>query len=826
MNIDEIKYLLAAHIIVTDGEINIKEAELLNKLIATSSEILEEYKKIASDEDNKITLDELLSNYSSFHLTNHKPLITFLFKIIYADGYYDDREKDIIRYIANYINYSEDDLVLIEMNFALQNSFREQVSWQESMRIAFYEFLDAINDRNDDEESSLELLSGRKFSKKIRTISQRAKQDLNFADKKMGCYISYLGRQYDEIKLRIDHLRSVKSISKKDEEGQKELNDVLKELNEAFKTDISKSLEDSLKAINKKRRTIDYFTIAFMGRTKAGKSTLHKIVTHEDLDDIGVGKLRTTRFNRCWYWENIRIIDTPGIGAPGGKSDTETAKSIIDEADLICYIVTNDSIQETEFDFLDKLKERNKPIFIILNVKENLDHPIRYKRFIQDPLKWKTDNGDKSIKGHIERIKECIGKKYDANSIEIIPLQLLAAQMADDVSIEGEKTALIKGSNIEEYVRKIKQTIYLTGDIKKTQNIIDGCNYNIFMAEDKFRNKEKQLNELMNRFDNSRQELLQFIQSETKKHRELIKSSVDNCHKRLLNNAKSFADKHFDDKNVKDVWENDVDNQRIFNDLKLEVEDNIESLVSSIQGRIEECLSDLNVVKDFNTKCENITGESITDWKFGAKILSGLAVAAFSIWGTGVAGAALFAATNIWNPIGWGIVAGVAVGLLASAFVGFFTSKETKIKKAKEKLYNSLEKSIKESQNKIEGDILNEYDKVFTEVRRILVNNFEMIINEISQISSKLLIILEKSSLIGKEFNLIFAYRIFNHVGKIRNKNYDEETEQKNAVSVQVYRNFKESTLKINSPYFISEVDRQNLIKILQISNIEFTNNE
>lgn len=34
-------------------------------------------------------------------------------------------------------------------------------------------------------------------------------------------------------------------------------------------------------------------------------------------------------------------------GAPGGKSDTETAQSIIDEADLICYIVTNDSIQET-----------------------------------------------------------------------------------------------------------------------------------------------------------------------------------------------------------------------------------------------------------------------------------------------------------------------------------------------------------------------------------------------------------------------------------------------------------------------------------------------
>lgn len=47
MNIDEIKYLLAAHIIVTDGEINIKEAAILNKLISTSSEILEEYKELS-----------------------------------------------------------------------------------------------------------------------------------------------------------------------------------------------------------------------------------------------------------------------------------------------------------------------------------------------------------------------------------------------------------------------------------------------------------------------------------------------------------------------------------------------------------------------------------------------------------------------------------------------------------------------------------------------------------------------------------------------------------------------------------------------------------
>jgi predicted GTPase len=101
------------------------------------------------------------------------------------------------------------------------------------------------------------------------------------------------------------------------------------------------------KSLNAKQRDLNHFSIAFMGKTKAGKSTLHAIITGEGWDAIGVGKQRTTRFNRVYEWKNIRIIDTPGIGAPGGKTDEEIAQSVIEESDVICYVVTNDSIQET-----------------------------------------------------------------------------------------------------------------------------------------------------------------------------------------------------------------------------------------------------------------------------------------------------------------------------------------------------------------------------------------------------------------------------------------------------------------------------------------------
>ena len=44
---------------------------------------------------------------------------------------------------------------------------------------------------------------------------------------------------------------------------------------------INSSLAENLAILDKKKRNIRYFTIAFMGRTKAGKSTFHKIITQE-----------------------------------------------------------------------------------------------------------------------------------------------------------------------------------------------------------------------------------------------------------------------------------------------------------------------------------------------------------------------------------------------------------------------------------------------------------------------------------------------------------------------------------------------------------------
>jgi hypothetical protein len=57
------------------------------------------------------------------------------------------------------------------------------------------------------------------------------------------------------------------------------------------------------------------FSIALFGRTMSGKSTLMEILTHGDGTSIGKGAQRTTRDVRTYPYNNMIIIDVPGIAA-------------------------------------------------------------------------------------------------------------------------------------------------------------------------------------------------------------------------------------------------------------------------------------------------------------------------------------------------------------------------------------------------------------------------------------------------------------------------------------------------------------------------------
>ncbi len=812
MNIEDQLYLISSYLIVADEEINDRELNVLNACIKPSEYRATQQSKIFSDDDEKITLENLLASIKNINAEDAKKLLKILFSLAYADDFFDPKEISFINRIKDVLNISPEDLKLAEeevLNSISDSVEPENLSWADILKGTFSALIYELKSDKDKTEE-YELLSGAYFSKKIKDIANASKEDLTIVEEYMSRYSESLENCFKELEEESDRLKQFK----REDQDVKVFTGIIEQMNNSTKQELRESLNRSLDVLNKKKRSIHYFTIAFMGRTKAGKSSLHKVVTHEKSDNIGEGRLRTTRYNRSWYWESIRIVDTPGIGAPGGKSDTETAKTIIDEADLVCYVVTNDSIQETEFDFLKELKERSKPLFIILNIKENLEHPVRLKRFLENPLKWKTDQGDKNIQGHLDRIRECIGDSYDFNFIEIIPLQLLAAQLyfaENDYTLE-QKQGLLEGANLKEFIYKIKQSVYRTGGLKKTQNIFDGCGYQINTIIQQLSDIYKGIESPLHNLGKKKDELTNFIKKKQSEANESIRKYINDAYTKLENNAKIFSQANYEKKNTNELWKNNEENKNIYETLRLEIDSVISVFTKDVKDRIEECFDDLNFETQ-QTFESFYKGEKNRDWKFGMKITSALV------------GVGVFALLNWWNPLGWAtaVVAGIGgmVSVVMSLITSLFDSKEDKIKKAQEKLYELLIKEIKKEKQINETEIHSKINMKIGEVSDKMNDNLSILIEGMDRITSLLKKAIEQSKQIENKLNSIFAYRLLQHLGKVDKKGtlgivIDDIIEK-----ISATRSYKDSTLSIKSSLLMTEADIR-LASMLTQLNIRF----
>jgi len=798
-------YLLATHLIVADGEINQRELDVLSQSFhePITEELRQKHLEIlsSSEEENKqglnCCIEELVLN------TSEEVTILFelLFKIIYADGYYDDREKTLIEYIVRRKGIKREQIAKIENDVVANlEPFHYELPWAENLKSIVHRLISAL--RGEDGEG-VELLSGAKFIEQVRNIAKWAEEDICFAENEVKNYNRELQDRIEKMEYIISQ---VKLNHAKNDEAKGLVNNLL-HLNQGIMSDITDSLHENLTILNKKKRTITYFTIAFMGRTKAGKSTFHKVVTHEQDDDIGIGRQRTTRHNRSWYWESLRIIDTPGIGAAGegGRTDEEVAKSIIDEADLVCYIVTNDSIQETEFDFLKGLKEKNKPLFIVLNVKYNLDNAARLKLFLKDPLKWKNDRGPKCIDGHIQRIKDCIGNKYDINNIEIIPVQLLAAKLyySDNPAFsKDQRDKLFVGSNIKEFITSVKKCVYDTGNIKKTQNIVDGCGTQIHSVSKIFSKEHVRIKTSYERVNHAKKDILDFIKKESSRVVDKAMKYIDNAHAKMENNAAQFAELHYEDKrNLGDLWKNDKRNRIIYDEMNANVDKLTSDFVLSVNNRMEEIMSDVKFLFSFQAKDEDIKGGGKTS---NTRLYFNIMVGAMTTIAT------------FFTPIGWGTLLITVAGLIFSGISNLFKSKEQKKKEKCDKLISELKKSIGENRTKIKTQFQTDFAKYITDVSRTVDVNFSLILNNAKDLMIQLMYVINSSEQYEEMLNKFFVYRIFQHIHREEiASRFDNSNFETVLSSIKVERDYEQQSIHIISDLF-SPQDEDVISKLTQ----------
>lgn len=244
--------------------------------------------------------------------------------------------------------------------------------------------------------------------------------------------------------------------------------------------------------------------VSIIGRTNVGKSTLINSLVGEKVA-IMANKTQTTRtaIRAIVNRKNSQIIfiDTPGIHKPKtklGNTMIETAFGTISEVDCILFMVeaTSNDIGRGDTRILEKLKETNKKVILIINKidlvkKEQIAKLIEmyskeYNFEAIIPISAIKNKEVETILGEIEKILKPGPAYYDIDEYtdqtsrqlaeEVIrekALKLLDDEVPHGLYVEVEKMKLSR-TKTNEPIYNIEATIYCLRDSHK--GIIIGKN--------------------------------------------------------------------------------------------------------------------------------------------------------------------------------------------------------------------------------------------------------------------------------------------------------------------------------------------------------------
>lgn len=99
--------------------------------------------------------------------------------------------------------------------------------------------------------------------------------------------------------------------------------------------------------------TTQKVNIVFVGQYSAGKSSIIKMLTHDA--DIQIGAGITTQSYTPYEWQNLEIVDTPGIQTGLREDHDAITDKAIRKADLLVFVTTPGSMNPTLLHYFNKL---------------------------------------------------------------------------------------------------------------------------------------------------------------------------------------------------------------------------------------------------------------------------------------------------------------------------------------------------------------------------------------------------------------------------------------------------------------------------------------
>ena len=514
----------------------------------------------------------------------------------------------------------------------------------------------------------------------IEQCAKTAKDDFAIVQPVYERLIAQCGDTVQELKTLKDSLSKETSLSA-------DVSQAVSAFSDCLSSSVLTQAKAAQSALCQKERILSDFTISLLGRTKAGKSTLHSILTGlgRDRSMIGAGMQRTTRYNRVYQWNLLRLIDTPGIGSAEaeGRKDEEIVASILEESDIICFVAIDDSILKDILEFIKKIADLNKPIIILLNHKENIEPAVKFKHFIAHPTDWQTTQGEDRIQGYVEYIYRYAKKEGFDSLLSVFPVFLLPALMAGEKKYARYSKLLWDSSNIDCFIEELKKWITVFGPLKRSQTLIDGAVQGFTSAacvmssglapvQDKVINLERRKPAVIANIRKYQDILLKDLKDYLTEQYGLLETQI----------ALSFAEEYWNyEEDISNVWGPYLERIKFGADIQAKTDQLISDFSTKIDDTVREVFEDFYFSFQMDTRNMNLHNSASLDLRSLTRILGGI----------------LNVAGGILSLIpGLNLVGGVLflVGTIINLISGLFKSEEEKRREGIDKLYGSLRDNI------------------------------------------------------------------------------------------------------------------------------------
>ena len=736
--------LLIAHIACTDKQLHSSEMKQLAVFLRSdaSDVTAEEINKILEQADDAIDLTSVLY---AVPVTEQKRTLEIAFRMAYADGHLHLEESTLLKQIAGKWNISTGGMKAIEAKARYGTAHEDEKEKKptspeakivQTLDLLFSKGLlntvvktgGGVWQRKLRRLRHQVLFAGPEYAVAVQHCREVAKHDFTHVESHLKRIQKMLENLQTNLSKTIMEMDPKKSGKKK-----KKVMDSLHGLRNDLSTTLADNVIKTREGLAAKHRALQYFTVAFMGKTKAGKSTLHAVLTGQGWNKIGGGGQGTTKYNRVYEIDHLRIIDTPGIGVPtdDGRTDEEIALSIVDEADIICFVVTSDNQEKEEFEFLQTLKTSGKPLVILLNWRNGLNGS-RLRRFIRDadeilspkPVTDSQSKNARDVSGHLRRIRRYATEYYDNAYFDIIPVHLYAAQLARKGEMPELENELYDASKVEDFLNCIRMSILRDGAIHRSQTLLGSTAGSVETVKDWLAEKATGLYDMATELQTSRDRLDAIISKAKSKAKREIQDHIKSYF-RLLREREvpEFAERHYDTKSEKlgQKWQKRLKDKGVIDTLESQIQKTYSDFEDKVKEGLEEIGKDIEMMA--RLKMERLTVDESGpgfSWRNIVRI------------GGSLVGLAIL----LTNPVGWVSVIGAAFSAVIGWFASFFESKEEKRRKAIEKLSKELRKKL----NSQEDQVLKEQTKGFEnhsrKIRQDVFQHFDLLNESIKAIGS------------------------------------------------------------------------------------------